>query len=187
MPSSKLISTLLGLPKLLIVQALKPLRVAMRKPVAAPKTQQQLADLVNASLAHQIRAGYTHRFIDLMFVTVGERVFCRRYTHGEPSWHSVFLSNPGGQVKLDKTIINIEANVPLDMAEITPTIDQSYAESLKKLGTNFMLKGATEPRTQQSTLEITLSKEPLTNHENHENHEKRKHLRTERLDSRSRR
>ncbi len=47
--------------------------------------------------------------------TVGERVFCRRHTYGEPSWHSVFQTDPAGQIKLDKTIVNIEARVPRDL------------------------------------------------------------------------
>ncbi|MDE2751567.1 MAG: hypothetical protein OXI83_03220, partial [Gemmatimonadota bacterium] len=102
-----------------------------------PKTQRELADLVDNSLKHEIRAGYTHRFITLMFVTVGERVFCRRYTYGEPSWHSVFQTDPAGQVTLDKTVVNIEARVPQDLVEIVPDVDQAYADALKKLGASY--------------------------------------------------
>lgn len=122
-----------------------------------PNTQRELADLVDNSLKHEIRAGYTHRFITLMFVTVGERVFCRRYTYGEPSWHSVFQTDPAGQVKLDKTIVNIEARVPRDLDEIVPDVDQAYADALKKLGASYMLAGATEPRARLSTMEIRLA------------------------------
>lgn len=115
-----------------------------------------MADQVNTALRHEIRAGYTHRFINLMFVTVGERVFCRRYTYSEPSWHSAFRADPAGQIKLDKTVVNIEARIPEDFDEIVPAIDQAYAESLKKLGASFMLAGAVEPRAQESTLELKL-------------------------------
>lgn len=155
-----LFHTFIDIPKLIARQAFQPLRLALRKPVQHPETQAELAALVNHSLKHEIRAGYTHRFITLMFVTVGERVFCRRYQYTEPSWYSVFLDDPAGQIQLDKTIVNIEAQIPQDMEEIIPAVDQAYADALKKLGARFLLKGAIEPRAQQSTIEITLAMEP---------------------------
>ena len=145
------------IPKLIITQTIQPLRLAMRKTAAHPKTAQEMADLVNKSLKHEIRAGYTHRFIRLMFVTVGDRVFARRYTYGEPSWHSAFRADPPGQIKLDKTIVNINGRVPDDLDEIIPEVDQAYANSLKKMGARFLLSGATETRAQQSTIELVLN------------------------------
>ena len=158
MPS--LLETALGIPRLLVGQALRPIRIAMRGPMPHPKTQRELADLVDYSLKHEIRAGFTHRFITLMFVTVGERVFCRRYTYGEPSWHSVFQTDPAGQVRLDKTIVNIDARVPLDLDEVVPDVDQAYADALRKLGAGYMLAGATEPRARESTMEVSLAEPP---------------------------
>ena len=129
----------------------------MRSPMPHPKTQRELADLVDNSLKHEIRAGFTHRFITLMFVTVSDRVFCRRYTYGEPSWHSAFRTDPAGQIKLDKTVVNIEARVPQDLDEIGPDVDRAYADALKKLGASYMLAGATEPRARESTMEVRLA------------------------------
>ena len=157
---SSLLETALEIPRLLFGQVLRPIRIAMRGPMPHPKTQRELADLVDNSLKHEIRAGYTHRFITLMFVTVGERVFCRRYTYGEPSWHSVFQTDPAGQVKLDKTVVNIEARVPQDLDGIVPDVDQAYADALKKLGASYMLAGATQPRAQESTMEVRLAEPP---------------------------
>ena len=125
-----------------------------------PKTRRELADLVDNSPKHEIRAGYPHRFITLMSVTVGERVFCRRHTCGEPSWHSVFQAEPAGQVKLDKTVVDIEARVPQDLDEIVPDVDRAYAGALKKLRASYMFAGATEPRAQESTLEAGLAEPP---------------------------
>ena len=159
---SSLLDTALGIPRLLVGQALRPIRMAMRGPMPHPKTQRELAGLVDNSLKHGIRAGYTHRFITLMFVTVGERVFCRRYSYGEPSWHSVFQTDPAGQVKLDKTIVNVQARVPQDLDEIVPDVDQAYAEALKKLGADYMLAGATEPRARESTMEVRLAEPPAS-------------------------
>ena len=144
-------------PRLLFLQAVRPLRLAFRKPLPHPATQAEMAELVETSLRHEIRAGYTHSFITLMFVTVDERVFCRRYSYGEPSWHSVFKSKPEGQIKLDNTVVNIDAHLPADLDDILPAVDQAYAEKLKQLGARFMIPGAVESRAQQSTLELTIS------------------------------
>ena len=125
-----------------------------------PKTRRGLADQVDDSLKHETRAGYTHRFITLMFVTAGERVFCRRHTWGEPSWRSVFQADPAGQVRLDKAVADVEARVPQDLDEIVPDVDQACADALKKLGAGYMLAGATEPRAQESTMEVRLAEPP---------------------------
>ncbi|MBO9399949.1 DUF2255 family protein [Shimia sp. R9_3] len=126
-----------------------------------PETQSELADLVNQTRVHDIRAGYTHRFIRLMFVTVDDRVFCRRYQYGEPSWHGVFLSDPRGQIRLDGVEAYINAALPQDMDYIIPAVDQAYADALKKLGASHMLAGAVEKRAQDSTLEIFFSGGPV--------------------------
>ena len=154
---SKALNLIIDLPRLALRQATQPLRLAMRQPLDHPASQAELASLVESSLRHEIRAGYTHRFITLMFVTVGDRVFCRRYSYGEPSWHGVFLKAPEGQVKLDKTVVNITAGVPGDMDDIIPGVDRAYAARLKHLGARFLLAGATEPRAQASTLELRLN------------------------------
>lgn len=160
MKPSDILNMVIDLSKLFVLQAIQPLRLALRKAAANPETAQEMADPVNSSLKHEIRAGFTHRFIRLMFVTVGDRVFARRYTYGEPSWHSAFRANPLGQIKLDKTIVNIEVRAPEDLEEIVPAVDQAYTDSLKKMGARFMLSGATEPRAQQSTIELILVNEP---------------------------
>jgi len=133
------------------------IKLAFRRPTMTPMTQQQLADLVNCSIRHEIRAGYTHRFIEILFVTVNERVFCRRYTYNEPSWYSAFAKDPAGQVKLDKTIIDVNGHVPPDLDEINPLVDKAYEAKLKQLGASYMLAGATEARAQASTFEVILA------------------------------
>lgn len=158
MATAPLLEILTGIPRLIVGQALHPIRRRLRGPMNPPETQAEMAELVNRTRLHEIRAGYTHRFIRLMFVTVDDRVFCRRYQYGEPSWHGVFLSDPAGQIRLDGTVADIIATVPKDMDAIIPAVDKAYADALKKLGASFLLSGAVEPRAQASTLEITLSK-----------------------------
>lgn len=157
MTSSNILNLMIDLPKLLVKQAIQPLRLILRKPLPYPETQIEMANLVNGSLKHKIRAGYTHRFITILFVTVGDRVFCRRYSYGEPSWHSAFQADSVGQITLDKTIVNIEGQIPNDLDEIIPAVDQAYAAKLKQLGARFMLAGVIEPRAQQSTMELMLA------------------------------
>lgn len=164
---TNILNSVIGIPKLIAMQAVRPLRVGMRRPLAHPTSQAQLAEMVDNALIHEIRAGYTHRFITLMFVTVGDRIFCRRYTYQEPSWHSAFRANPAGQIKLDKTVVNIDARVPRDLNEIVSSVDQAYADKLRQLGASFMLAGAIEPRAQASTIEITLADE-LTEGDRHQ-------------------
>ena len=147
-------------PRLIATRVAQPLRLALRRPQEYPKTQRRLRMLFEHALSHEIRAGYTHRFITLLFVTVGDRVFCRRYTYGEPSWHSAFRADPAGQIRLDKTVVNIDAHVPGDLDDILPDVDKAYADKLKQLGASFMLSGAVGPRAQASTMEITLSELP---------------------------
>ncbi|WP_028112409.1 DUF2255 family protein [Ferrimonas kyonanensis] len=149
-----------GFPRLILLQAIKPLRLALRKSQEPPKSQQEMAQMIEKALSHEIRAGYTHRFIPLLFVTVNERVFCRRYSYSEPSWHSSFGRDPTGQIRLDKTTVDIRARLPQDLEEVLPVIDLAYTEKLKQLGASFLLAGATEPRAQNSTLELTLANKP---------------------------
>lgn len=150
----KVLKFALEAPKLICNQTFAPLRVAFREAANQPETQQAMADLVNSSIKHSIRAGFKHRFITILFVTVGDRVFCRRYSYNEPSWHGVFLKNPEGQILLDKTVVNIEARPPADLEAITPAVNKAYEDKLKELGASFLLDGAVEPRAEQSTMEI---------------------------------
>lgn len=153
---------IMGLPKLIIGQAFHPLLRLLRGPMAEPTTQAELAKLVNQTRVHDIRAGFEHRFIRLMFVTVGDRVFCRQYQFGARSWRDVFLKDPAGQVRLDGTVANIEAREPQDYDSIILEVDKAYERNLTKLGASFMIAGAVEPRSQQSTMEIFLAVGPQT-------------------------
>ena len=128
-----------------------------------PTTQEQFAELVNDTqpiagrTRHRIRAGYEHRFIDLMFVTVGDRAFCRRYTYGEPSWHSAFAGDPEGQVMLDETVIDVLGRVPNDLEQINPQVNEAYRVALEQVGASYMVDGAIEPRAMASTIELTVN------------------------------
>lgn len=159
-PSTRQI--ILGLPKLLCHYASNPLKRALFKAAPTPDTQAGLASLVETTFHHEIRAGFEHRFIRLMFVTVEDRVFCRQYQFSQRSWRDVFLSNPEGQVRLDNTIANINAREPVDYDQIIAAVDQAYADALRKIGASFLLTGSLEPRAQKSTMEITLAAAELT-------------------------
>ncbi|MEM7158585.1 MAG: hypothetical protein AAF799_37440 [Myxococcota bacterium] len=131
--------------------------IAPLKPSVEIASQAALARQVDATVLHQIRAGRTHRFIDILFVTVDDRVFCRRYTYGERSWRDVFLRDPDGQVALNRRIVDIEARVPEDLDTINPRVNAAYEAALQRIGANWMLAGAVEQRAMDSTMEITVS------------------------------
>ncbi len=120
-------------------------------------SQTDLARLVERTSHHQLRVGKTHRFIDLMYVTVGDRVFCRRYTFREPSWHSALRDKPEGQVRLDGTVVDIEGRVPDDLDPINLAVNRAYEQRLHQLGAPFMVAGAVEDRAMASTVEIVFS------------------------------
>lgn len=142
MPS--LLGTALEIPRLLVGQALRPIRMAMRGPMPHPKTQRELAGLVDNSLKHEIRAGHTHRFITLMLVTVGERVFCRRYTYAVLALGFPDGSARSGQARQDRC--EHRGTGAPGPGGVVPAVDQAYADALKELGASYMLAGATEPR-----------------------------------------
>ena len=119
-------------------------------------TQQQLAHLVNQTGSHQIRAGDKHRFIASSFVTVGDRIFCRRYGFGEPSWYSAFADDSEGQIRLDRTYVDIYGAVPADLETINTEVNQAYFDKLERLGANSWRSWVQDPKVMASTLEITL-------------------------------
>ena len=117
-------------------------------------TKQQVSELVTHTRHHQIRQGHTHRFIDLMYVAVGDRIFCRRYTYSEPSWRTAFIQDPIGQIKLDGTIVDVRGIIPEDLDDINPLVNQAYDVALKRLGASYLLAGAIDSRALASTMEM---------------------------------
>ena len=118
--------------------------------------QQQLAAAVNQTDHHQIRAGSKHRFIATSFVTVDERIFCRRYGFGEPSWYSAFAANSEGQIKLGNRVADIHGAVPADLEAINAEVNQAYFDKLERLGANSWRSWVQDPQVMASTLEIKL-------------------------------
>ncbi len=145
-------STLMMLFRMLMRQ----IQYLFRKPMTPPVTQTRFAEMVNHAVNHKIRQGHTHRFITLLFVTVDDRVFCRRYSYNEPSWYSAFLGDPEGQVMLDKTVVDISGSVPPDLDAINPKVNEAYRKKLEQLGALRLLSGATEARALASTFELKL-------------------------------
>jgi hypothetical protein len=124
------------------------------KPNVKITSQGEMARLVDQTIHHQIRAGRTHRFIDILFVTVDDRVFCRRYTYGERSWRDVFLSDPDGQLSLDGAVVDIEGRVPDDLDAINTLVNAAYRARLDRIGARWMVDGAVEERAMASTMEM---------------------------------
>ena len=93
-------------------------------------TIQELEKLVQAKKVHQIRAGRTHRFIDITIVATEGRFFVRQYKFGTKSWYHVFLENPDGQMKIGDTIVDIDGVVPSDLNKMNPKVNKAYRKLL---------------------------------------------------------
>ncbi len=87
-----------------------------------------VAELVANTETPQIRAGDTHRFIDIWIVTVGKRLFCRQYDFRANSWYDAFLAEPSGAIRCGDTVIPIMARVPKDLDAIQEDINQAYRD-----------------------------------------------------------
>lgn len=88
----------------------------------------EIIELVNNTELPQIRAGDTHRFIDIWIVIVGGRFFLRQYYFNEQSWYAAFLQDPHGAIKCGETIIPVVGQVPPDLEQINPAINEAYLE-----------------------------------------------------------
>ena len=92
--------------------------------------RKELAKRIMSSPVHQVRSGFTHRFIDITMVAVGERIFIRPYMFGINGWYDAFLKSPEGEMKIGENVILIEGRVPSDLEEINPLITQAYHDLL---------------------------------------------------------
>ncbi|MEX0275337.1 MAG: hypothetical protein AB3N16_13260 [Flavobacteriaceae bacterium] len=93
-------------------------------------TIQELEKLVQSKKVHQIRAGRTHRFIDITIVSTESRFFVRQYKFGKKSWYDAFLKNPDGQMKIGDTIIDIDGIVPENLDEVNLKVNKAYFKLL---------------------------------------------------------
>ncbi|MCH2032288.1 MAG: DUF2255 family protein [Tenacibaculum sp.] len=106
-------------------------------------TIQELEKLVKSKKVHQIRAGRTHRFIDITIVSTEGRFFVRQYKFRKKSWYDVFLISPDGQMKIGDTIIDIDGIVPECLDVLNPKVNKAYR---KLLGLIYPIMGLTYNR-----------------------------------------
>ena len=93
-------------------------------------TVAELEKQVKGQKVHQIRAGRTHRFIDITIVSTEGRFFIRQYKFGKKSWYDAFLADPDGQMKIGDAVIDIDGVVPADLDEINPKVNKAYRKLL---------------------------------------------------------
>ena len=116
-------------------------------------TIQALEKLVQAKKVHQIRAGRTHRFIDITIVATEGRFFVRQYKFGKRSWYHAFLANPDGQMKIDDSIIDIDGRIPVDLDEVNPKVNKAFRKLLGLVYPTMRLTFDTK-KHEASTLEL---------------------------------
>lgn len=116
-------------------------------------TIQEIEKLVKGQKVHQIRAGRTHRFVDITIVATEGRFFVRQYKFGKKSWYDAFLENPEGQMIIGDTIIDIDGVVPADLDKVNPKVNKAYKKLLGLIYPAMRLTYDTQ-KHEASTLEL---------------------------------
>lgn len=112
-----------------------------------------LVKLINAYKVNQIRAGETHRFVDISIVEVNGRFFVRQYKFAIPSWYDAFMENPVGAIKCGDTVIPITAKVPRDKQQINHLVSRAFWKKYSLLY-GLMRLGFDTKKHEASTLEL---------------------------------
>lgn len=115
-----------------------------------------LVKLVNSFRVHQIRAGDTHRFVDISIVEVNGRFFVRQYKFAKNSWYDAFLKNPHGAIKCGDTVCLITAKVPDDLGQINSLVTRAYWKKYSLMYGLMKLSFNTK-KHEASTLELVPS------------------------------
>lgn len=109
----------------------------------------QILKLVSDHQYHKLRAGETHRFIDISIIVAEERLFVRQYSFSKRSWYHAFQEDPNGAIKCGDVVIKIKGVIPADLNTINPKVNEAY---LEKYGNRAsMMLG---PQYMASTLEL---------------------------------
>ena len=121
-------------------------------------TKRQILQLVNDTERPQIRAGDTHRFIDIWIVVADDRLFCRQYYFSEKSWCAAFLNDRKGSLKCGDVAIDVEGVIPDDLDQIQEKINQAYIEKYVERFTTFPGVGRkmTGPLYEERTMELVI-------------------------------
>ena len=111
--------------------------------------KEELLKLVDEREYHQLRAGETHRFIDISIVVAEGRMFCRQYSFSKRSWYHAFQKDSNGAIKCGDVVIKTKGVIPADLEAINPKVNEAY---LKKYGDlASMMLG---PQYMASTMEL---------------------------------
>lgn len=109
--------------------------------------------LINSYRVHQIRAGETHRFVDISIVEVNGRFFVRQYKFAKRSWYHAFLETPTGAMRCGETVIPIQAKVPEDLEQINPLVTRAFWKKYNLIY-GLMKLGFNTRKHEASTLEL---------------------------------
>lgn len=94
--------------------------------------KQDVIDLVESVHYHKIRAGETHRFIDISIVVAEGRLFCRQYFFSKQSWYHAFQEDPNGTIKCGDKVIKVHGVIPEDLNTINEKVNQAYLDKYGK-------------------------------------------------------
>ena len=112
-------------------------------------TKEEILKLVNSREYHKLRAGETHRFIDISIVVAEGRLFVRQYSFSKRSWYHAFQEDLNGAIKCGDVVIKIKGVIPADLETINPKVNDTYLKKYGELAS--MMLG---PQYMDSTLEL---------------------------------
>ena len=136
-----------------MVDGLSTKRGHMPRSTTPPTTIDELVKMVRSRRVHQIRAGETHRFVDISIVETGGRFFVRQYQFGTRSWYDAFLDDPKGAMKLGDIVVPVDGVVPDDLDTINAKVTSAFWRKYHVIYAAMRL-GFDTRRHESSTLEL---------------------------------
>lgn len=92
--------------------------------------EQHIIEAINRTKVQQIRAGKTHRFVDISIVEANGRLFVRQYKFANNSWRQAFQHTPEGAIRCGGFQIEIQAKVPDDLSSVNALVNEAFRRKL---------------------------------------------------------
>lgn len=104
-----------------------------------------------------LKAGKTREtFLEIWMVVVNDRIFARSWGFAEKSWYNTFLEDIAGKIKCGENILNIKAQIPIDIKELSEQISKAYLDKYNFGRNAEYAKGIVEQDHIDKTMEFII-------------------------------